>query len=243
MGFQKGNKVRVGLEPWSKGLTKETDERLSNLSNKMIIKKKEYYKTHEVWNKMFDEEKTAEVKKLFQEGVPEKDIAIKFNCDYSTIWRMVKDLRVNKREKQIQEFKGRLNALSDYERGYIAGMLDGEGCILIHKVTTSKKAYEGYATIVNISNQEKDILQFIYKKLSLWTKLTCGKKDRCYGINIYGKDMISEFLKFIKPYSHSRKTKKKVEILLKFCNAKNRTEQDKIYQEFKLINSKILNVN
>jgi hypothetical protein len=236
MVFQKGNNFWKNREKtWNKGLTKENDKILSRLSKKMKIKMKGNHNKQ----KIFNENEEKEIKELYKEGISMKEIAIKFGCGEYMIYRVVQKDREDKNEEDVKMFVKNLKNLSNYEIGYIVGILDGEGSLGINK--GENKGYYGYSPKINFSNQERDIINFIHSKLGMTTGLKKGKD--CFSVNLYGKEIISEFLKFIIPYTHSRKTKKKAEILLKFCSAENSKEREHYYQELRLVKSKLLNAN
>lgn len=213
---------------------------IETTKKRMSDTRKRLYKERKIRPPLkFPDEKGRQIIKLYEEGLKIKEIAKKIGCDGSTINRYTKTRRTKEREQQMIYFKNNLTKLSENERGYIAGIIDGEGSIIINLTTTYKKPDKKYyvASIV-IGNQDKGIIDYMYDKLGLWTKIGVkinylGKKD--LAIRMYGKDMINIFLKFIFPYLHSEKTKKRAEIMLDFCNkAKTHKDRENLYWKLRI---------
>lgn len=175
------------------------------------------------------------IKELYNEGYKTKEIIKELGISHATISRVVKVKRDKKRTDELREFTTKLSNLSENERGYLAGILDGEGSIIIQPSTTYKKPNRiDYIAHLTIANQDKRIIKFVYEKLGLWTKIgsrinKVGNKD--FQINVYGKGVITEFLNFIIPYCHSEKTEKRAKIMLNFCKARTHEERKRLHKE------------
>lgn len=187
-------------------------------------------------NQLSKKEK-EQILKLHKEGkLKTLEIAEKVGCSRVSVSRYTKPKRDKKRAKQINKFKDNLNKLSESDRGYIAGILDGEGSIIIQTCITGKSKGTFYTGAINISNQDTQIISYIHKRLGLWTKIRLSKKEKnanLLKINIYGKEMIKEFLKFILNYIHSKKTGEKAKIMLRFCKAKTHEERKELYDKMR----------
>ena len=60
--------------------------------------------------------------------------------------------------------------LTEYELGYLAGFIDGEGSLIINKrdhVGHKEKRYVGYSAYIDIGNTNKECLEWIKKTLSM----------------------------------------------------------------------------
>jgi len=58
--------------------------------------------------------------------------------------------------------------LSDFEIGYIAGLVDGEGCIGIHKHTDNRGKSRLHYLYVVVSNNNPKCLEFLKKNFNGW---------------------------------------------------------------------------
>lgn len=178
------------------------------------------------------DKKGRQIIKLYDKGLKTLKIAKRVGCSRVSVSRYTKSKRDKKRTEQVKEFKNNLKRLPESDRGYIAGILDGEGSIIIQRTTTYKKPNKVYYTAVfNISNQDKRIIDYIYKRLNLWTKIlsnSYGNYKPVFSMWMYGKDIITEFLNFILPYCHSEKTEKRARIMLDFCKAKTHQERKRL---------------
>ena len=178
---------------------------------------------------------SKKILKLHKEGKLTSEIAKKVGCSRVSVSRYTKPIKDKKRAEKVNKFKKNLNKLSESERGYIAGILDGEGSIIINLSTTKKKPNKKYylASVV-FGNQDKKIINYMYKKLELWTKIYQYKNKKDMIIKIFGKDIIPIFLNFILPYCHSKKTEKRGKIMLDFCKAKTHKEREKLYKKLRI---------
>jgi hypothetical protein len=192
-----------------------------------------------VFKKKVSDKQIREIKELYGEGISMNKIKDKFKLSNFTIYSIVKDNRDNNRKKEIDSFIKNLNNLSDYNKGYIAGILDGEGCILIHTAKNKDKDKVYYSAMINFSNQDKLLLDYIKDTLKLSTKIAGYNESptgTCYLLNIYGKDMIKPFLKWIIPYSKSIKTQNRAKIMLDFCDAKDQETRKRLWLKMKITN-------
>jgi len=107
-----------------------------------------------------------------------------------------------------------LNNLIETEKAYIAGFIDGEGCIRIEKRKSSSKLYEfDFEAWVIVTNTNSQVLEelksitgvgiiYIYKKLP---KSGNGKWRPCHRWQIVGMQA-KDLLRAIYPYLKIKKT-------------------------------------
>jgi hypothetical protein len=139
------------------------------------------------------------------------------------------------------------------EKAYIAGIVDGEGCIGIHK-NARKSCKKGfcYRANIQIGVTDKKFINWLFKKIKLGTINNKGLKINrwkiVYCLSLCAKDSLI-LLELIKKYLIIKK--KQAKILLKFINNKkycNRLTdeeslfQDKCYQQMKKLNQRGTNV-
>lgn len=85
---------------------------------------------------------------------------------------------------------------SDYERGFIEGLLDSDGSITLKRQGNN---YSGYSPIVrvSVSNNPKEFLEKVRRILSCGHKLTLKKGDKCSNFAL-GQTDSKELLEQIK---------------------------------------------
>ena len=186
--------------------------------------------------KQIQKEKIERILKLHGEGkLKTLEIAEKVGCSRVSVSRYTEIKRELERNKKIKKFVDNLNNLSERDKGYIAGILDGEGSIIIQKSTTYKKPNKVYyGACIGFGNQDSRIIKSLYRMLNLWTKICYSKDKKNMIIKIYGKDIIPKFLNFILPYCHSEKTGKRAKIMIDFCKAKTHKEREKLYKRLRI---------
>lgn len=92
--------------------------------------------------------------------------------------------------------------MRDVQLGYIAGMLDGEGCIYLKPVKANSKRNFTYDLTVNIYNTNKESLIFISSLIGGYIYLNqkpVKKYKPCYRLVLHGKKA-GELLTVVLPY-------------------------------------------
>ena len=114
--------------------------------------------------------------------------------------------------------------LSEAELGYIAGIIDGEGCIGIHKHSDNRGRSRLHYLYVIVSNNNPDCVKFFQKRFGGW--ITARQQQKNWNVN-YKWGLRSErarnLLETIEPY-----------LLLKRAQAKLGIEFDKAKIRHKL---------
>ena len=89
-----------------------------------------------------------------------------------------------------------MKKFSDYERGFIEGVLDSDGSITLKRRGNS---YSGYSPIVRVSfsNNSKEFLGKVRRILGCGHKLTQKKGEKCYKFAL-GQTNSKELLEQIK---------------------------------------------
>jgi hypothetical protein len=97
--------------------------------------------------------------------------------------------------------------LSQWQWGYLAGIIDGEGCIS-YRIKHSEGKKEPYCTIVLGIGQKDDVLlKEIYKWLGLEYGLTYSPKDNMWNLQVTTKRANLEILKGVEKYLIYKKQK------------------------------------
>lgn len=84
-----------------------------------------------------------------------------------------------------------MNILTEFELGYLAGFIDGEGSLIINKrehIGYEGKRYVGYSAYIDIGNVNKECLEWIKSKLEITSNIyenQCkGNRKKAYRIRI-----------------------------------------------------------
>ena len=95
--------------------------------------------------------------------------------------------------------------MTDKEQlAYIAGLVDGEGSICIHRDASNKKRYVKYNLLVNVSNTDPRplrLIQGLFGGSFFLTNRTVSREGKlpCWGINVSGPKA-ENLLRKILPY-------------------------------------------
>jgi hypothetical protein len=133
------------------------------------------------------------------------------------------------------------------EKAYIAGIIDGEGCIGLfkNKDISYKRGYS-YSVITQIAVTDKKLINWIFKKIKSghrYSSNTNPQKHKTIFVIRFSVNDSKILLKLIKPYLIIKK--KQADILLRFISRKQQargckgltnkelTFQDKCYQQIK----------
>jgi len=147
-----------------------------------------------------------------------------------------------------------MKPLTPYQIGYLAGILDGEGCIRITEIYDKKRDYYGYGCRIHITNTNLKVLEFI-KNYTELGKIHLEKQSKfeqykaVYVWYISHRKDIKEFLNII--IEHLIIKKEKANLMLEFVNLlenrnfidrklilDERIERECIYKEMKELNKK-----
>lgn len=137
--------------------------------------------------------------------------------------------------------------LSEFEKGYIVGIIDGEGHISVsrHSLSSSKKDVN-YRPRIDITNTDIRLPEFLEKKLS------GVRTDRCnpskpnhkprYITRLLGQDAILSFFDEISPELFILKQRQAL-LLRKYCLERKKHSrydgtEEQYYQEFLKLNKR-----
>ena len=125
-------------------------------------------------------ENLEEIKNLYLDGCKLKDIGKKFNVGSILIQRTLRRIKVYKYKEPIK-----LN-LSNENKAYIAGAIDGEGNIQISRRTTTLKGATTalYVCYIKISNTDRRMLDYIKNAVGDGT-ISCDYRENSVRRNCY----------------------------------------------------------
>jgi hypothetical protein len=114
--------------------------------------------------------------------------------------------------------------LPEWFKGYIAGLVDGEGTVSIEKVNRKDRKYGQYKPIVKISNTCREALDTIAKYVGGFRytikegRTTHNSKKPIYDIQLVRCKDVEVFLEMILPYLIIKR--KHAELVLQFCKSR-----------------------
>lgn len=144
----------------------------------------------------------------WKQGMSTRDIAKRYDIkDHMTVLRRMTKYGIKRRRNLVkpQYLKSKLKTdhLSETDKAYLAGIVDGEGCINIGEKISSKS--------IRILNTDKNLIEWLSMIFNSPITIRYPKSDDIYNRKIYysthilrHNDMI-EFLKLILPYLRIKK--------------------------------------
>jgi hypothetical protein len=164
---------------------------------------------------------------LYKLGKTDKEIETETGSTHMMIynWRKRFGLRKNQRIQPAT-----IKNVSKNDLNYIAGFLDGEGCVSIRKLNMKRKCGSErfiFAPIIEMSNTNLEVLEFIRERLGLTVNVNIhesgcrGNRKMSYKFAIKGWRNCLHTAKMLIPYSIVKQ--KQLYILIKFCEG--RTEK------------------
>lgn len=98
-----------------------------------------------------------------------------------------------------------MNNLTEADKGYIAGFLDGEGCVGYYNASKSQKNRPGYFhTSVNICNTDPRVIRWLFDVTGIGKvgrlKTNQTRRRPAYQWQLGRKQDVIEFLTMIHPY-------------------------------------------
>ncbi|MBU1173461.1 MAG: hypothetical protein KKD44_28170 [Proteobacteria bacterium] len=132
--------------------------------------------------------------------LPQEEIIIRLDRKWSHIWQKAKRLGLKRSKiRSYSEFE-----LTEIEKAYIAGLVDGEACIGIYEKKKKDGTSNQTAQFI-ISMSDKEVIEWIAMKLGLkvyhirLSKKNPNHKDQ-YRIDTCRTDLIRRLLLDLKPY-------------------------------------------
>lgn len=172
------------------------------------------------------------LKQLRDEGLTYQEIADKVNVSKSHVYSRFKSF-----DKESRLKPSSITQMSDTEKAYVAGIIDGEGCI---GLWTSKLERDGWtrerivpSVVVEMTSEEtvSHIAKVIGNKSYNEYPPTNGNK-RNYKISVQAQNEVKELLKQIKPFLVEKD--KQAEKVINYCEGR---EAHKPYteEEFEMV--------
>jgi len=201
-------------------------------------------KSHEAWehDKKFDRPR-EELRSLYWEDLLScEDIAKKFGVSPGTVRNRFDDYKIPRRKRNARAIAHSIRNynptdlvkgnVSELQKGYFIGLLEGEGCIGVHKHKSPAAKVEQLAPYIEIRNTDRDLLEKVVEiaggEISLGHKSTPKHKTR-FAWRIRGTKTIHDILSEVRDNLGSSRKRKAADLTIEFC----RRRLDRVYDPSK----------
>lgn len=139
-----------------------------------------------------------EIRSLYISGLPAVEIVQSFGCSTSNFWNVVRGLNAKIRETKFKKNVTRLERLAEAQRGWIAGIIDGEGYIGISRSTPR----------IQVSSTTESMQNELHALVGghLYKQSRSGNDRDLFSWQLWSAEAILPFIKVIKPYLVVKKT-------------------------------------
>lgn len=205
--------------------------------NKVIKEIKKFDK------KMLKNVDRNKIKEMYKQGFTLQQICKKLNYSLGVVWYASKKVAEIKRNNQLKQYQEHLNNINDFDMGYIVGIIEGEGCLMIVKDENRHRVG------LSISNRDKRMITHFSKLLPLnphknkihkykkYLKNTKRKEwGEIYEYKTHDKKLMFLILNKLFPFMITKKTE--VKLMLDFLKTKNKKKQEQIRKKFLLVKHK-----
>lgn len=170
----------------------------------------------------------------YKKGLTIQQIAKNTKFSDGTIWRCVKKVVHNIKKKRINIIKKNINLLTEFEIGYIVGIIEGEGYIGI--------TIDGdrLRPKLSISNCDKRMVDYFNYKLGFGNVLTNKRKKnnwtQIFSWSVQHKKNLLLLFEKIYPYMISKK--EEIGLILSIIECKDANQKLLLFHEFQQIKRK-----
>lgn len=158
-----------------------------------------------------------EVKRLYwEQGMTAEEIAPKFDCSASTIYKRMRDWQIPRR-LGVRRFKSTCKVPQDpVKLGYLAGILDGEGSIFIGK-GRSKKGEKCFPAIA-IVNTDFRLMQWLKEEVGGYIRTKPDKRPNHKTAYVWRTQAVLDVYNILKAVSpHLTVKRGNAQKVLRFC--------------------------
>lgn len=131
---------------------------------------------------------------------------------------------------------------SSEQQAYMAGFIDADGCfqIIKRKHTREQYIWIGYSIILNVTNTNKEVIDYIHDIFGVSSKVYCQKfvekRKDVYRLCIGGRQA-QEITKLVLPYLIVKKERAKIFLSFPLKRTKvKREEKEIIFQQMRKLN-------
>ena len=227
----KENYLSMSIEEIRKLIPTRSKVAIINKAHKLALRKLPTQTTCEGWKtrklriieRHFKEPFTKIYQNFREQRKTHEEIALTLRIDPKTLSRYLKNIDVSPVLIKTYIMKTLFNFTSE-QSAYLAGLLDGDGTISIHKqLRPNTRLGYTYSKNVSIGNTNLKIIEYVAKLTGLHISppKTKPKGKPSYCIGIYGHDSIIAFLQPLMPFLIGKK--ERANLMVQFCQSRIKT--------------------
>jgi hypothetical protein len=159
-----------------------------------------------------------EIRALYLGGTPYQKIIKQFKCSPSSFWNVVRGLQLQVRDEKFQQGVVQMQALADAQKGWIAGIVDGEGYVGLVENATPNRA-TSLTPRIDVHSATR-CMQLELRRLTGIGYI--GRKQRpenqrdVFGWSLWAVETVGPFLEVITPYLIVKR--RVAHVVLEFCS-------------------------
>jgi hypothetical protein len=190
--------------------------------------------------KHFTDKQKLRLRDLRKHNKTAKQISKMMNISETGVYRHSKDIFYKRKKDELRIYENKVKKAQDKDLSYVAGIIDGEGCLSIGKHKTNTKPT--YFPVLDITNSNKKIIYFVESVIP--SNYICFRENYSkneiakpvYVYRIYSKDKLFIALNSLKNRLIGKK--KQANIILKFIKTKSIEKQEEYYIMMSKLNKK-----
>jgi LAGLIDADG endonuclease len=132
--------------------------------------------------------------------------------------------------------------ISKTEIAYLAGFVDGEGCLAINKRLHKNKigSWIGYSAYIDLTSTNKEVMEYIRSKFGItsnvYVSILKGNRKIAFRLRI-NKMQSQELIEKMYPFLIIKKAQ--AEVFIQFCKfSKNEAKREELWQQMALLNKR-----
>jgi hypothetical protein len=141
-----------------------------------------------------------EIQALYLGGVPYQKIVRRFGCSLSNFWNVVRGLQLQVRDTKFQQNVIQISTLTEAEKGWIAGIIDGEGYIGLVENNNETRSLTPRVDVHSTTKCMQVELQRLVGMGYLGRKRLREGEKQLFGWSLWAVETVGPFLEVVTPY-------------------------------------------
>lgn len=154
------------------------------------------------------------IRELYLKGASQVGLATRFRCSKGTVWSIVRDLlvqrRLNSHARTIEKYK-RLTAA---QRGWIAGIIDGEGWVGFSKLNNGAYIQPRIDVGSTTRRMQATLKKLLGGHIHRQSRAEKNQKDM-YRWSVWSYERVQAVLEIVAPYLIVKR--KQAQVVLSYC--------------------------
>jgi hypothetical protein len=140
------------------------------------------------------------IRALYLDGVPYQKIVNRFGCSLSNFWNVVRGLQLQVRDVKFQQNITQISALTEAEKGWIAGIIDGEGYIGLVENDNGTRSLTPRVDVHSTTKCMQVELQRLVGAGYLGRKRLREGEKQVFSWSLWAVETVGPFLEVVTPY-------------------------------------------